>query len=86
MRERNARDLGRARHFDTKLMFGAGPGTEADDAQRDADVDKFILETAGAHTFYGDRLQDVEEEQDDGAGAEVILEILPKRLCLELKP
>ena len=43
-----------------KLMFGAGPGWKA---QRDADVDKFILETAGAHTFYGDRLQDVEEEK-----------------------
>ena len=62
MRERHARDLGRARHFDTKLMFGAGPGWR-DEAQRDADVDKFILETAGAHTFYGDRLQDVEEEK-----------------------
>ena len=62
VRERHARDLGRARHFDTKLMFGAGPGWK-DEAQRDADVDKFILETAGAHTFYGDRLQDVEEEQ-----------------------
>ena len=45
-----------------RAMFGAGPGWK-DEAQRDADVDKFILETAGAHTFYGDRLQDVEEEQ-----------------------
>ena len=31
--QRHARDLGRARHFDTKLMFGAGPGWKGVEAQ-----------------------------------------------------
>ena len=53
LKERQARDTARAGKVDRAAMFGGGGGGDWRDGNN---PDKMILETAGAHTFYSDRL------------------------------
>lgn len=53
LRERRTRDAQRAGKVDRVAMFGGGGG----DWRGEDNVDKMILETAGAHTFYSHTLE-----------------------------
>ena len=53
LREQRARDAGRAKVVDRAAMFGITEGIDWHEADN---VDKMILEAAGAHTFYSSQL------------------------------
>ena len=57
LRERRARDAARAGKVDRAAMFGLGKGVLGEEGAQD----KFILETAGAHTFYSAQLEKLPE-------------------------
>ena len=60
LRDRRLRDAGRAGKVDRAAMFGLGGGGD----WRDEDnVDRMILETAGAHTFYSAQLERLPDEK-----------------------
>jgi hypothetical protein len=59
LRERRMRDGARAGKVDRAAMFGLGGGN---DWRSEDNVDRMILETAGAHTFYSAQLEKLPEE------------------------
>ena len=59
LRDRRARDANRAGQVDRAAMFGLGGG---EDWRAEDSVDRMILETAGAHTFYSNQLERVEDQ------------------------
>ena len=58
LRERRARDAARASKVDRAAMFGMGKGVLGEEGAQD----KFILETAGAHTFYSAQLEKLPQQ------------------------
>ena len=58
LRERRARDAARAGKVDRAAMFGMGKGVLGQEGNQE----QFILETAGAHTFYSQQLEKLPQE------------------------
>jgi len=58
LRERRAKDAAKAGKVDRAAMFGLGKGVLGDEGAQD----KFILETAGVHTFYSSQLEPLPQE------------------------
>ena len=59
LRDRRQRDAGRAGKVDRAAMFGLSSG---EDWRSEDNVDRMILETAGAHTFYSSQLEKLPDE------------------------
>ena len=70
LRDRRMRDAGRAGKVDRAAMFGLSGG---DDWRSEDNVDRMILETAGAHTFYSSQLEKLPDQKDPSQGHEPLV-------------
>ena len=62
LRDRRHRDAGRAGKVDRAAMFGLA----GEDWRQEDNVDRMILETAGAHTFYSAQLEKLPDDKKPG--------------------